>query len=145
MNFVALRTAVLLLAIVLFWSAGCSATDDSAALLSAVKAELNEAHPFFRQAFVDLDSDGRTDAIVLLAGRNYCGSGGCGMIVFRGTAQGFKKVSTSTITSEPIHVLPERLQGWKGLIVESEGDRVMRFNGSRFPLNPSLQPKATSS
>ena len=30
------------------------------------------------------------------------------------------------------------------LIVESEGNRVMRFIGSRFPLNPSLAPAATA-
>ena len=53
------------------------AADESTALLAAVKTEVKEEHPFFRQAFVDLDLDGRSDAIVLLRGREYCGSGGC--------------------------------------------------------------------
>jgi hypothetical protein len=35
--------------------------------------------------------------------------------------------------------------GWKTLIVYSKGrsDVLMRFNGKRYPLNPSSQPKAT--
>ena len=99
----------------------------------------------FRHALTDLNGDGRDDAIVLLLGGSWCGSGGCNMIVLRGTKEGFTVVSGSTITNEPIRVSPEKVQGWRTLIVFSKGkgDVLMRFNGTRYPLNPSTQPKAT--
>jgi hypothetical protein len=67
------------------------------------------------------------------------------MLVFRAAKEGFTFVSASTITNEPIRVSPEKVQGWRTLIVFSKGkgDVLMRFNGTRYPLNPSIQPKAT--
>ena len=66
------------------------------------------------------------------------------MLVFRGTKDKFIFVSGSTITFEPIRVSPEKSHGWKTLIVYSKGkgDVLMRFDGKRYPLNPSMQPKA---
>lgn len=68
------------------------------------------------------------------------------MLVFHGTEAGFTFVSASSITNEPIRISPETTQGWKTLIVHAKGkgDVRMRFNGTRYPLNPSLQPKATA-
>ena len=68
------------------------------------------------------------------------------MLVFRGTKDGFRFVSASTITNEPIRVSPENTEGWKTLIVHSKGrgDVMMQFNGTHYPLNPSLQSKATT-
>src|SRR2546422_5453095 len=47
----------------------------------------------FRHSFTDLDGDGRAEALVLLRGNVWCGSGGCTMLVFRGTDAGFTFVS----------------------------------------------------
>jgi hypothetical protein len=119
------------------------------ALLTAVQdyVEKKGEHerPLFRHALIDLNSDGSDDAIVLLLGPSWCGSGGCTMLVFCGTKDKFTFVSGSTITYEPIRVSPEKAHGWKTLIVYSKGkgDVLMRFNGERYPLNPSMQPKAT--
>jgi hypothetical protein len=101
--------------------------------------------PQFRYALTDLDGDGRADAIVLLLGGNWCGSGGCNMLVFRAAANGFTLVSASTITNEPIRVSSEKSHGWRTLIVfaKGKGDVLMPFDGTRYPLNPSLQRKAT--
>ena len=106
----------------------------------------HQERPPFRHALTDLNADGRADAIVLLLGSSWCGSGGCNMLVFRGTTDGFTLVSASTITNEPIRVSPENTQGWKTLIVHSKGkgDVLMQFNGTHYPLNPSLQSKATT-
>lgn len=102
--------------------------------------------PAFEYGLTDLDGDGRADAVVLLLGSNWCGSGGCNMLVFRGTTPGFKLVSESTVTNDPIRVSPEKVKGWRTLIVMSngKGDVVMRFNGKRYPRNPSMQPLATT-
>ena len=116
-----------------------------AAVQSYVEKKGDHELPPFRYALTDLDGDGRADAIVLLLGGNWCGSGGCNMLVFRPEKDRFTLVSASTITNEPIRVSPERAHGWRTLIVFSNGtgDVLMRFNGTRYPLNPSIQPKAT--
>ena len=117
----------------------------AAAVRSYVEKKGDRELPPFRHALTDLDGDGQADAIVLLLGGNRCGSGGCSMLVFRAAKEGFTFVSASTITKEPIRVSPEKVQGWRTLIVFSngKGDVLMRFNGTRYPLNPSIQPKAT--
>ena len=120
----------------------------SPGLTAAVQryAEKRDEHDaLFKHALADLNGDGRDDAIVLLLGSNWCGSGGCNMLIFRGTRTGFVFISGSTITNEPIRVARERARGWRSLIVysKSKGDVLMRFNGSRYPLNPSIQPEAT--
>lgn len=99
----------------------------------------------YRHALTDLNGDGLPDAVVLLSGSRFCGSGGCNMAVFRGSKSGFTFVSGSTITREPIRVMTEKNAGWNALIVYTNriGDMVMRFDGSRYPLNPSTQPKAS--
>ncbi len=122
---------------------------DSSALEKAIKAWTEEsAIPTYKYAFVDLNDDGIDDAVVLINDNQYCGAGGCSFIVFRGVSGGFKLVSSSTITREPILLLPEKMKGWHTLSVfvagggAKPGQVIMRFNGERYPGNPSMQPKA---
>jgi hypothetical protein len=100
--------------------------------------------PAYRYALADLNKDGRPDAIVLLKG-DYCGTGGCTLLVFRAIPNGFKLVSSSTVSSEPIGLLSERSNGWLTLVVNSRGSGsvLMRFDGTKYPLNPSMQSVAT--
>jgi hypothetical protein len=99
--------------------------------------------PAFRWALADLDDDGRDDAIVLLTGPKYCGADGCTMLVFRGTDQGFTLVSASAIVMAPIRVSANSVDGWRSLIVYSKGkgNVVLRFSGTRYPANTSIQPQ----
>jgi hypothetical protein len=115
------------------------------AVQNYVEKKGESERPIFRHALTDLNGDGRANTIVLLLGGSWCGSGGCNMLVFRGSKDGFTLVSGSTITNAPIRVSPEKQQGWRTLIVfaKGKGDVLMRFNGTRYPLNPSAQPKAT--
>jgi hypothetical protein len=97
----------------------------------------------FRYALADLNDDGRDDAIVLLSGPNFCGSSGCTMLVFRGTEAGFTLVSSSTIVMAPIRVSLYSVNGWRSLIVyaKDKGNVVLHFSGTRYPADPSMQPK----
>jgi hypothetical protein len=103
----------------------------------------------FDYALVDLNRDGIPDAIVLFKGPKDCGSGGCTLEVFRGTKQGFEFISGSTISREPIQLLAEKHFGWQSFAVSVSGggakpcNALMRFNGQKYPLNPSLAPCAT--
>ena len=107
--------------------------------------------PSYEYALTDLNGDGTPEAIVLITDAHYCGSGGCTMIVLRGDREGFRMISSSTISGKPIRVLAESRKGWKSLSVfvagggATEGEVFMRFNGKRYPGNPSIQPYATAS
>lgn len=96
----------------------------------------------FRYAFTDLNQDQHLDAVVYL---DWCGNAGCTMLIFQGVEHGFGFISNSTITLEPIQVLAEVIEGWMTLIVyaKTRGSVVMQFDGTGYPLNPSLQPSAT--
>jgi len=106
--------------------------------------------PAYRYALTDLNNDGRSDAIVLISGPEYCGSGGCNLLVLQGTSAGFKLISDSTITREPIFILREVRSGWHSLSVlvagggAEAGQALMRFNGKQYPDNPSMEPRATA-
>lgn len=103
----------------------------------------------FDFAFVDLNGDGIPDAIVLFKGPEDCGSGGCTLEIFRGTKHGFAFVSGSTISRKPIEILPELRFGWHSFTVSVRGGgakpcgALMRFDGHKYPLNPSIAPCAT--
>jgi hypothetical protein len=99
--------------------------------------------PAFRWALADLNDDGRDDAIVLLSGPRYCGADGCTMLVFCGTDQGFTLVSATAIVMAPIRVSANSVDGWRSLIVYSKGkgEVVLKFSGTHYPANPSMQPK----
>ena len=105
--------------------------------------------PTYRSAFADLNNDATPDAIVLIADQRYSGSGGCSLAVFEGVGTEFKLVSASTITREPVFVLDSSHFGWRSLAVRSSGGGeptrqvLMEFDGSRYPLNPSLQATAS--
>lgn len=108
------------------------------------EAQDYEVKDKYKSALVDLNDDRIMDAIVLFDDPDSCGSGGCSLEIYRGTKTGFEFVSRSTITNEPIRVASEMVHGWRSLIVfaKRKGDVLMRFNGTGYPLNPSMQRNA---
>ena len=105
----------------------------------------------FSYALVDLNEDGIADAIVLVRDRWYCGSGGCALLVFRDDHDGsYHRLSGSTTSREPIYLLRDQNHGWHDFTVYFRGggakpcNAVMRFNGRKYPLNPSMVPCATA-
>lgn len=108
-----------------------------------------EPLPTYRYALTDLNGDGQMDAIVLALGPYYCGSGGCTMAIFKGTSDGFAAVSDASITREPIYVLTEVKSGWHTLSVHvagggaQPGQALLRFDGAKYPSNPSMQERAS--
>ncbi|MEO8385059.1 MAG: hypothetical protein ABI583_07455 [Betaproteobacteria bacterium] len=136
----------------------------AAALLCGASAKaqvpkgLNEAIQVFARgekvegysySMADLNNDGKQEALVLMSG-DWCGSGGCSLAIFKATDRGFKFLSSSTISQEPISVLKEVRYGWQTLVVSTNFDArqvhaLMRYNGARYPLNPSIEKLAGKS
>ena len=99
----------------------------------------------YRVHQTDLNGDGHLDALVLMLGRYYGGTGGRSMYIFRGGDR-FQFVSRVTLVNEPVCVMKTRTKGWRDLAILVSGGGAkrrharMQFNGAVYPLNPSVEP-----
>jgi hypothetical protein len=76
-------------------------------------------------AWVDLRHDGEEQAIVYIEGRNWCGSGGCIMLVLQPANASFRIVGSTTITRPPIRVLERVTRGWHDIGVWVTGGGII--------------------
>ena len=85
-------------------------------------------------------------SVAYLTGGDYCGSGGCVLLVARKTETGFERVGRLTVTQTPIRVLESRSQGLPDLAVGVRGggatshEALIPFDGSRYASNPTVAP-----
>lgn len=81
-----------------------------------------------------------------LTGGDYCGSGGCVLLVARKTETGFERVGRLTVTQTPIRVLESRSHGLPDLAVGVSGggatphEALIPFDGTRYASNPTVAP-----
>ena len=104
----------------------------------------------YRVALRDLNGDGLPEGLVLMLGRHWGGTGGQTMFIFRGTQLGFKWIGRMTCVQAPmagsVCVMKRKTKGWCDLAVRVRGQgaeqkyAAMRFSGTRYPLNPSVEP-----
>lgn len=118
------------------------------ALDAFVRKDLQVSH--YRWGQADLDHDGRAEQFVLIEDSEFCGSGGCVLVVLRNRAGRYERVLRSTVTRAPISVLPTRSHGWRDIAVGvgggglEPGTAKLRFNGKRYPGNPTLAPRISA-
>ncbi len=123
-----------------------SKSAENKALEQAVHAYTQDQSNYQTNTF-DLNQDGLADAVVLLDGSEWCGSGGCTLLVFKGLADGsFQPHSKMTVSSTPIYALSTQTQGWRDLSVYTRGlgQVILKYNGKSYPSNPSLASKYTA-
>lgn len=140
-----MRYLILCLSFVIF---GCSnQAVQKPDLQQSVSEATQESEPVFSIGYADLNGDGLEDALVFLKGMQWCGSGGCTLMVFENLGDNYQLISKSSVTSTPISVAKTETNGWKDLIVWSRGAGlvVMTFDGNKYPHNPSLEPSASKS
>jgi hypothetical protein len=129
-------------------AAGPAAPPADAQLAAAIRKALGgdwEARYF--DAAVDLQGDGRQEAVVMVAGPMVCGTGGCPVMVFAPAPGGYRLVTQISVAHPPVQVAPRRAHGWRNLIVRVYGGGVMKaydaelaFDGSSYPTNPTVPP-----
>lgn len=87
--------------------------------------------------------------LVYLATGDWCGSGGCTLLVLEPGPDGLKPLSRSTISRPPIRVLKTRTNGMPDLSVQVRGDSypgdgpkfvALPFDGRTYALNPTVPP-----
>lgn len=143
-----IRSNVVLAAVLIAHSLSSGATVDSsleASLPKFIAAWSKEESPRYRAAFVDLNNDGNTEAVVLMEGSDWCGSGGCTLLLLSRHRGDWKLVSKMTVTNPPIRVVQRSKNGWSSLGVTVRGggivpgyEAILDFDGKRYPSNPSM-------
>jgi len=139
------KIATVLVPLMALTLASCSDITPQERNLSAVVAYYaNDTYLEFKHAFVDLNNDGVNDAVVLLQGRNWCGSAGCTLLVLHGQGEGYRVVSKSMVAREPVRISESISNGWQDIIVHSDGtEKLLRFAQRAYPADASMEPTAT--
>ncbi len=98
-------------------------------------------------AFVDLNGDGKKEAVVYLRGRWWCGTGGCPTLILTADAGSYRIVTRISITRPPIRLFTRRSNGWLNIGAWVQGGGIqpgyeaeLRFDGNTYPENPSTPP-----
>jgi len=96
---------------------------------------------------IDLNGDGKPEALVYLSGSYTCGTGGCKMLVLEQSGQQYQLVSKMTLVNAPVIVSSEKSAGWSDLVLQVAGGgeakhyAQMKFDGNTYPVNPSTAPE----
>lgn len=88
----------------------------------------------------DLNGDGNKEIFVGLNTIPFCGSGGCSAYLLSSQGQ---VITYFTVVGFPFEIRKEKTNGWADLVVASDGQRLLQFNGKKYPSNPSVAPKFT--
>ena len=131
--------------------AGCNKSHPStppkleAALHELLGEQSGPIHYFAAKA--DLDGDQRSEWIVHVAGPMVCGTGGCDSLVLTETDGELSLLTRVSLTRPPIVIAETSTNGWRDLIVHVAGggilpghDARLRFDGSTYPSNPTVEP-----
>jgi hypothetical protein len=87
----------------------------------------------------DLNDDEKKEILVGLTGPYFCGSGGCTQYILDNEGA---IISRFTVADYPVAIDTEKSFGWKNLFIHSGGkNRVVKFDGKKYPSNPSIQPE----
>lgn len=98
----------------------------------------------FSDVDVDLNGDGSSEVVVYLVSRDFCGTGGCPLLVFADRDSG-RLLSKTTLSRPSIRLLESRTLGWRDLAVDYcdfEGCRsaLLPFDGRGYATNPTMPP-----
>jgi hypothetical protein len=119
----------------------------SNSIIAYLKANYNDASETSRHFIynaVDLNDDGKEEYLVELIGSDWCGSGGCTVLILD---KNFKLNTRMTVVNDPIYVgAPggkEVTNGYSNIYIQNKNGSVVKmvWNGKKYPTNPSVAPK----
>lgn len=111
-------------------------------LASKYKAEIEkgviaETSRKFIYSEYDLNGDSKKEIFVGLTGPYFCGSGGCSIYLLDNQGN---VITCFSVSEYSIAIDTKKTNGWNDLLIESNGKfHVMKFNGTKYPSNPSVQ------
>ncbi len=87
--------------------------------------------------------------LVYLVGPEYCGSGGCNLLILRRAGDGSAVLGETTVSQAPIRILSTATNGLPDIGVRVRGGGLaegyearLTFDGARYPSNPTVAPAA---
>lgn len=92
---------------------------------------------------IDLNGDGRDDALVLMQSRRYCSASGCEMLVLERTASSFELHSRLRLGRTPLIAAESHTGGWRDLVAPMTtaraGMRLMmvKHTAAGYPDDPA--------
>lgn len=96
---------------------------------------------------IDLNDDGRNEIFVYLLGPFVCGTGGCSAAIFEKIDNEYVILSRFSLVNNPILISKNTSNGYRDIIMYVAGGGIesfyarLKYNGTRYPANPSVQPK----
>lgn len=117
------------------------------AIIAFLKTNYNDASETSRHFIynaVDLNDDGKDEYLVELTGGDWCGSGGCTVLILD---KNFKLNTRMTVVNAPIYVgAPggkETTKGYSNIYIQNRDGSItkMAWNGKKYPTNPSIATK----
>lgn len=127
-------------------------TETAAALVRETVVNYIEPHDdtpeasLWRIAWADVNNDGLEDALVLAGDPDWCGSGGCTLLIVEAVPTFDREelgeyfvAAEIEMVNAPIRLSAQKTAGWSDLIVQSENGepRRLRFNGETYPFSPA--------
>jgi hypothetical protein len=107
-------------------------------ILKADLASMDSSARKFVFSEIDLNADGQNEIFVGFTGSYFCGSGGCTIMLLDSKGQ---VITQFTVSEYPVIVDNNKTNGWSDLIINSNGNNhLMKFDGKKYPSNPSVQP-----
>ena len=100
----------------------------------------------YRWLTYDLNDDGHEELITQL---DWCGSGGCTLLIFENHQQKWRFNSRITLVNTPLNLGQQKHYGWRDLVLFVRGggaqpnQHVLRYDKISYPLNPSMAPVAS--
>ncbi|MEL6616365.1 MAG: hypothetical protein AAFQ43_11535, partial [Bacteroidota bacterium] len=143
---------VALLSFALLAAAPSDSTDQAAALVR--QAVTHYVAPFdptpeanlWQIAWADINHDGLEDALVLSGDPDWCGSGGCALLVLEAIAEfdqeelgAYVVAAEIEMVSGPVELSASRTTGWRDLLIQDEEGQTRRlqFDGETYPFSPA--------
>jgi hypothetical protein len=102
----------------------------------------------YRHERIDLNGDGKGDALVILKNPYgyWCGMYGCTMLIMKAKKDSFDLVNAVQTVREPLYVMNSTTDGWRNIVIHVSGrwtqtkDVILRYDGDKYPTNPSELP-----
>jgi len=101
--------------------------------------------------FQDLNGDGKPEAIVQFTSRDWCGTGGCTILILQQKGETWKIVTRIIVAHAPIRVLNKIHKGWHsiGVLVCGGGiiecyEAELPYDGKTYAKNPTVPPARRS-
>ncbi|EEW07458.1 COG3650 family protein [Vibrio mimicus] len=99
----------------------------------------------YRWLKYDLNGDEQPELLVQL---DWCGTGGCTLLIFEQQNQQWRFNSRVTLVQNPIRLGKQTHHGWQDLMLSVSGGGAkpavhsLQYNGISYPTNPSVAPEA---